>query len=220
MKWLALALIIFNVGIWQLGGGVSTAAQPGPIASGTLPRVTSLKIQKPSRDSAPSTHGDRACVKLGWIRSHEAADSLMRHQSLAETSGLSVEEVDRPLPSLHWVIIPPQPPGIALKQFRDMQRQGLDSYLVTEGENKNAISLGLFESRDAAISVLEEKKRHNLNVVLVNFDRNQISYALSFETEPNLVKEKVQAVEADYGGEFDFVEVNRCKSVATPKKNP
>jgi hypothetical protein len=53
-------------------------------------------------------------------------------------------------------------------------------------------------------------------VVLANFPRNQISYALSFETEPALVKEMVQAVEADYGEEFDFVEVNPCESVATP----
>jgi hypothetical protein len=134
--------------------------------------------------------------------------------------GLSIEEVERSLPPLYWVIIPPQPYDVALNQFRSMQHRGVDSYLVTEGENKNAISLGLFESQNAAISVLEEKKRQNLNVVLANFPRNQISYALSFETEPALVKEMVQAVEADYGEEFDFVEVNPCESVATPEENP
>jgi hypothetical protein len=72
--------------------------------------------------------------------------------------GLSIEEVERSLPPLYWVIIPPQPYDVALNQFRSMQHRGVDSYLVTEGENKNAISLGLFESQNAAISVLEEKK--------------------------------------------------------------
>lgn len=57
-------------------------------------------------------------------------------------------------------------------------------------------------------------------MVLVNFDRNQISYALALETESSLVEEVVQAVEADYGLEFDFIEVDRCESVATPGKNP
>ncbi|WP_236744216.1 hypothetical protein [Marinobacter similis] len=81
---------------------------------------------------------------------------------------------------------------------------------MTEGENRNAISLGLFESREAAISVLEEKKRQNLNAVLANFPRNQISYALVFKAEPDLVKDVVQAVKTDYGADFDFVEINPC----------
>jgi hypothetical protein len=142
------------------------------------------------------------------------------NQPLAEEAGFTVEEVERELPPLHWVLIPPQPEDVALRQFRDIQRQGIDSYLVTEGENRNAISLGLFESRESAISVLEEKKRQNLNAVLVNFPRNQISYALSFEAEPELAEELVQAVKADYGSNFDFVEIRPCEGVATPEKNP
>ena len=81
---------------------------------------------------------------------------------------------------------------------------------MTEGENRNAISLGLFESRAAAISVLEEKKRQNLNAILANFPRNQISYALVFKAEPDLAKDLVQAVKTDYGTDFDFVEINPC----------
>ncbi|WP_298453458.1 hypothetical protein [uncultured Marinobacter sp.] len=150
----------------------------------------------------------------------EIAEALKSHSALARAESMFLEEVERPLPSLHWVIIPPQPRSEALEQFREMQKRGIDSYLVTEGANRNAISLGLFESRRAAISVLEEKKSKNFNVVLVNFDRNQISYALAFESEPNLAQEMVQALEAGYGAEFDFVEFNRCESVATPENNP
>lgn len=222
MRWLALALVVLNVGVWQLSDYAGAAAQPGVVATGNLPRVASLKVQdSPSSSPEPlSEYGARACVRLGWLPSLDAAEALKGHSAFAGASGFSIDEVDRPLPSLHWVIIPPQPPSAAWEQFREMQRQGVDSYLVTEGENTNAISLGLFESRNAAISVLEEKKRKNFNVVLVNFDRNQISYALSFETEPGLAREMVQAVEADYPSKFDFVEVNRCESVATPENNP
>ncbi|HTN33021.1 MAG TPA: hypothetical protein VL091_03365 [Marinobacter sp.] len=220
MKWLALALIISNIGVWQLSGSVREGAQSVTVARGNLPRVASLKFQDPPAESLQSEPGGRSCVTLGWIRSLESARALVRHQALVQSSGLSVKEVERPLPPLHWVIIPPQPHDMALEQFRDIQRQGVDSYLVTEGENKNAISLGLFESYNAAIFVLEEKKRQNLNVVLVNFPRNQISYALSFETESDLAQEMIQAVEADYGEEFDFIDVNPCGGVATPGKTP
>ncbi|WP_203301824.1 hypothetical protein [Marinobacter sediminum] len=150
------------------------------------------------------------CGRLGLIPSLNTAKALVAGQPMAGEVGLDWQEVIRELPSFHWVIIPPQPPAVALKQFRDIQRQGIDSYLVTEGENRNAISLGLFESREAAISVLEEKKRQNLNAVLANFPRNQISYALVFKAEPDLVKDVVQAVKTDYGADFDFVEINPC----------
>ncbi|WP_372983174.1 hypothetical protein [Marinobacter sediminum] len=150
------------------------------------------------------------CGRLGLIPALDTAQALVAGQPMAGEVGLDWQEVTRELPSFHWVIIPPQPPAVALKQFRDIQRQGIDSYLVTEGENRNAISLGLFESREAAISVLEEKKRQNLNAVLANFPRNQISYALVFKAEPDLVKDVVQAVKTDYGADFDFVEINPC----------
>lgn len=161
-----------------------------------------------------------SCVQVGWIDSIEQAQALVARQSDADALEVTFIEQERELTPYHWVIIPPQPRAVALKQFRDIQRQGIDSYLVTEGENRNAISLGLFESRQAAISVLEEKKRQNLNVVLVNFPRNQISYALVFKAEPKLAKELAQAVEADYDSNFDFIEISPCEGVATSQKNP
>lgn len=163
----------------------------------------------------------RVCVKMGWIETRDSAEQLVQSQTRrAEEARLVVLEEERELPPFNWIIIPPQPRAEALRQFREIQRRGIDSYLVTEGENRNAISLGLFESREAAISVLEEKKRQNLNAVLANFPRNQISYALAFEGQPALVEELVPAVEADYGSKFDFIEINPCEGVATPKKNP
>lgn len=223
MKWLAIVALTLNVGVWYFSGAFEPAQRSGVVASGNLPRVASLKASSPKSTGgvAPlSTVEGLSCVRVGWIDSPDAAEALIDRQPLAKELGFTVHDVERELPALHWVIIPPQPPEVARRKFRDIQRQGIDSYLVTEGENRNAISLGLFESREAAKSVLEEKKRQKLNVVLANFPRNQISYALSFEAEPELAKEMVQAVEMDYGRKFDFVEINACESVATPKKNP
>jgi hypothetical protein len=205
-----------------MGGSVAAGSGSAPVASGVLPRVASLKSPDAPRNQlqAGANRNGTMCVRVGWVKSLKAARALARSGMSGSGPDLSIDEIERSLPPLYWVIVPPQPYDVALGQFRELQSQGVESYLVTEGENKNAISLGLFESRSAAISVLEEKKRQNLNVVLANFPRNQISYALSFETEPDLVKEMVQAVEADYGGEFDFVEVNPCESVATPEENP
>lgn len=222
MRWLALLLVLVSIGIYYLPDLVGPSGGMSKVASGSLPRVASLKSPEPRNVEVGAGLGqaEQSCVRLGWIESAERARRLLDNQPLAGEAGFKVERIERELPSLHWVLIPPQPEDVALRQFRDIQRQGIDSYLVTEGENRNAISLGLFESRESAISVLEEKKRQNLNAVLVNFPRNQISYALSFEAEPELAEELVQAVKADYGSNFDFVEIRPCEGVATPEKNP
>lgn len=224
MRWLALLLVVVSSGIYYLPDCVGPSGGVAKVASGSLPRVASLKSAQSedvSVDVTPSSEVPvLSCVRLGWIEAAERARRMVDNQPLATEANFTVEAVQRELPPLHWVLIPPQPRGVALSQFRNIQRQGIDSYLVTEGENRNAISLGLFESRESAISVLEEKKRQNLNAVLVNFPRNQISYALSFEAEPELAEELVQAVKADYGSNFDFVEIGPCEGVATPEKNP
>ena len=224
MKWVDATLLAVSVLLFTLPDYLGPSREVTRVASGSLPRVASLKTGTPETDprnaELATTVSGSSCVRLGWIPSAEEAQRLVDNQPLASEAGFRVQEVERELAPLHWVIIPPQPPEVALRQFQDMQRQGIDSYLVTEGENRNAISLGLFESRESAISVLEEKKRQNLNAVLVNFPRNQISYALSFEAEPDLAEELVQAVKADYGSKLDFVEISPCEGVATPEKNP
>lgn len=197
-----------------------SGSEVGPESSGGAAESTETVSPELTADGSWDGVPPRACVRLGWIESESLARALVEGHRGEGAMAFAVEEVALERPPLNWVIIPPQPREAALRQFRDIQRQGIDSYLVTRGENKNAISLGIFESRAAAISVLEEKKRQNLNAVLVKFTRNQVSYALTFEARPESAKAMVGAIEADHGKKFDFVEINPCEGVATPKKNP
>lgn len=218
MRWVTAFLLSLIVLVWYLSGALQPPRQSTEPVTGTLPRVASLK---PSSKADPVPESAQPqCVRMGWIDTQQKAEALIAAVPLLRHWEPVVSEVVRELPPLHWVIIPPQPREIALRQFRDIQRRGIDSYLVTEGEYRNAISLGLFESLASARTVLEEKKRQNLNAVLANYDRNQISYALDFEADPDLVEETVQAVSSESGRDFDFVEIHPCEGVATPEKNP
>lgn len=231
MKFLVLALVLLNLVLWYGSNKLAEGLQSNNVATGTLPRVGSLKssdfygASPSSLDNPGSGIGSeeilvKSCVTVGWFDSFAAAEVLAAKFGSGQLRNYRVQERERELPPLHWVIIPPQPGRIASEQLKVLRRRGVDSYLVAQGENRNAISLGLFESRTAAISVLEEKKRQNLNAVLVNFPRNQLSYALSFEAKPELVKNLVRAAEAGYGNKFEFIEINPCEGVATPGKNP
>lgn len=247
MKWLALVLLLVNLALWFYGDSFVPVRVAVVLEQQSLPRVANLKTDAPgdqeqqSPEQLPSSQPrlgevqpvdpveplvvasepvpQAYCVRLGWFESAEAARAA--YLSLG-SPGLvhEVRQEERELSPLHWVIIPPQPEGRALALFNDLQRRGIDSYLVRRGENKNAISLGLFESRQAAEMVLEEKKRQNLNAILANFPRNQISYALVFEDELMPDSGAVEAAESDYANNFDLVEIRRCEGVATDPENP
>lgn len=215
MRWTAVALVLLNLGLWIVA---SNAVPPRMVAAhgaGTLPRVADLRMESPG---APAEER-KYCVRLGWFESEQAAMEAY-HRLTDEEVPLLIRETNREVAPLYWIIIPPQPPAQALGEFREIQRRGIDSYLVTEGENKNAISLGLFESREAAVSVLEEKKAQNLNAILAKFPRNQLSYALVFEALFVPESEAKKAAEADYRKNFDSVEVRPCEGVATARQNP
>lgn len=241
MRWFAFLLLLVNAALWFYGGSavpkrVAVVSEPQ-----TLPRVADLKAGSaadkaesiPDQPLSPEQEPEATeptvvavdpvpqlyCVRLGWFDSADAARSA--YQSLGSPGkAYDIREEERELPPLHWVIVPPQPQDRALELFRDLQSRGIDSYLVSRGENKNAISLGLFESRRAAEMVLEEKKRQNLNAILANFPRNQISYALVFEDELMPGSGAVEAEESDYAANFDMVEIRRCEGVATAYENP
>ena len=212
MRWAALILMTINVALWFAPGWV----EPDNVVldgSGVLPRVISLKPDSPEASTvAPGL----VCVSLGWFESPERAASVGKELGRAYRVESRAEE----LPPLHWVLIPPQPDEAARNQFRSLAIQGVESYIVAQGEYRNAISLGLFESLQAAESVLAEKKAANLNVVLAKFPRNRIGYALVFDVESGRETETVQAVEAETGIKFDLIESKTCEGVATPEKNP
>ena len=241
MKWLALGLLLINGALWFYGDSFVPKRVAVVSERQALPRVADLRTVSPANQEAQVPElpvsseaalgqvetvveprepvSQRYCVRLGWFENADAAREA--YLSLGSPGGAyEIREEERELTPLHWVIVPPQPTDRALALFRDLQRRGIDSYLVRRGENKNAISLGLFESRRAAETVLEEKKRQNLNAILANFPRNQISYALVFEDELMPGSGAVEAEESDYAANFDMVEIRRCEGVATAYENP
>jgi len=223
MRWLISALLTANFLLWYAADFWVPETTRTIATDQSLPRVSTLKItddgdqaQKAEREVEPV---GLSCVRLGWFDT--ATDALDAYRALGTPGeNYSVSELERQLPPLHWVIIPPQSEDRALALFNDLQRRGIDSYLVTRGENTNAISLGLFQSKDAAERVLEAKKRQNLSAVLANFPRNQISYALVFEVSPAINIEVRERRIRDYQEDFEMVEISPCEGIATTPENP
>ena len=58
----------------------------------------------------------------------------------------------------YWVHIPPMTSRkVAIKLLRELQSKNIDSFLITEGELENGISLGIFSRLESAESVVSER---------------------------------------------------------------
>lgn len=68
----------------------------------------------------------------------------------------SLEIADKPD---YWVLIPPRTSRReALKLLKELQIKKIDSFLITEGELENGISLGFFTQRDRAENIFEKRR--------------------------------------------------------------
>ncbi len=93
------------------------------------------------------------CVRVAGIISEadarELAEGARRSGAILAYSGSTTFEQHR-----FWVLIPPFPSANAAQPtLETLRRRGLrDYYLIRTGENRNAISLGVFSGREAAES--------------------------------------------------------------------
>lgn len=84
----------------------------------------------------------------------------------------------------NWVYIAPQTDRKkALAILKDLQEKNIDSFLITDGDYANGISLGSFSSLDSANAVLAERKEQGYPVSLAVKSRQQKTYWLRFNSE-------------------------------------
>jgi len=163
------------------------------------------------------------CKGVGWFESEADAiryrDEIQVQYPALEFVGF--HELSEPLESFHWVIIPPLPTREeALDLYRELTRAGAEAYVVPSGEHENAISLGLFRSRTSAEQIFRQRKAENLNVTLVNFPRNRISYALVFRGSSGSDWPGNGSFGPESGAKLQLIEFSGCEGVATAEKNP
>lgn len=91
------------------------------------------------------------CVRLGGFESQSVVagvtKSLQQGGASVRSQGEEAGEIKR-----YWVMLPPvATPAAATPVLERLQRGGIkDFYLIRSGENANAISLGVYSSKDAA----------------------------------------------------------------------
>lgn len=158
MRWVFYSLIILNLLYlgWHLTARLVPADTSISVAAGSAPdRLRLLSEARTDElvdrqdDQGPQVRAPAPlCTVVGpWSA---AADARRAAAALAVYQP-EVREFRIQRDRLNWVYLPSaENREEALRVLGELQSRGVDSFVVSEGENANAISLGYFSSADSA----------------------------------------------------------------------
>lgn len=155
MRWIFFSLLILNV-VYLIFGLVMRAApsEQSALSSAVSIAPASLVLLSEAPVAPASEMVDAAapplCPVIGpWAVRREAERALQVLSQSRYQVSIQALQVERD--RLHWVYLPASDDKAqALRLLRELQGKGVDSFVVAEGVDANAISLGYFSSADSA----------------------------------------------------------------------
>lgn len=165
MRWILLLLLLLNTFyyVWHQQQAPLRAKE---IAPADAYQAARKDIRLLSEAGAPNSRGEPSlpveaspeaavCLFLGSFE-EEAGAKVVEQRLLSLDIQAEVRSVDAAAGVEYWVYLPPLASRQAsLRQLRELQARRIDSYIITQGELANGISLGIFPRNDSASSVMQ-----------------------------------------------------------------
>jgi len=188
MRWVFLFLLVLNLFyyVWHQQQAPLRAKEVAPIAlyQGQQRDIRLLsesdKLPK-KREALPATRTEEVCLFLGGFSSDEEARRVeQRLVSLDIASGVMPLDVAAGVD--YWVYLPPLASRQAsLRQLKELQARKIDSYIITQGDLSNGISLGMFPRMESADNVLSRLREAGYEPLLRELPRAQRNYWVRIE---------------------------------------
>lgn len=187
MRWVFLSLVCLNllVMVWfwrdqaqapDVSPKIDSQGQGLILLSEINPKDLSYKTKKATQDNIT----EERCYSVGPFKDEDDAKFLgIRAEALGFNSemrslatGGSIE---------HWVHIPPLlNRQQSLQLLRELQGRGVDSYIITQGELAEGISLGLFRNKKSAERLTLKMQEMDYDVVIKEVLRGEKELWLEF----------------------------------------
>lgn len=191
MKWLAALLVVLNVGAFIWGGWYKDVArevrQPQAALQADKMRLLSEPgVARVPRKSAPAADASKVetaapgavCFAIGPFPTSVAATKAGAQLDRVQL-GYAVRAERTRVPSAWQVLLPPLPKAKAAAKQKELTRRGItDHYLILEGRNKGAISLGVFSTPEAAQKQLEHVNEQGLGAHIDTLYRQRAQFWL------------------------------------------
>jgi hypothetical protein len=188
MRWVFLSLVCLNllvmVWFWRGQVGIHQELVKAPEQRGEslvlLSELNSKDISYREAKSNPSQIDNSRCYSAGPLADRVDAKYLkVRAEALgfsSELRGLTTETSIE-----YWVHIPPQfNRQQSLRLLRELQGRSIDSYIITQGDLAEGISLGLFRSEASSQKLMQKMQELDYNVVVKEVSRGKKELWLEF----------------------------------------
>lgn len=174
MRWVFYALLIINLayGGWKLTFWMmqpAASATPAvvqeqlPQAPLTLQVVAASLPLTAAVPATPVSASNALCTSLGPWQDAAAANQAKADLG-ALAAGANVASVSVQKQGLNWVYLPSfATRDEALAVLKQLQGQGVDSFITADGASQNAISLGFFGSHDSALGLQQRMQQAGFN---------------------------------------------------------
>ncbi|MBD9485195.1 SPOR domain-containing protein [Pseudomonas sp. PDM14] len=185
MRWLFLLLLVLNLFyyVWHQQQAPLRAKEVEPMAQyrGAQQDIRLLSesgregVRREVPDAAVSA-ATETCLFLGSFQQDSAAREV-EQRLMSLDIGAEVKAVDAAAGLDYWVYLAPLASRQAsLRQLKELQARKIDSYIITQGDLANGISLGIFPRSDSAQSVMQRLRDAGYEPLLRELTRAQRSF--------------------------------------------
>lgn len=237
MRWIILLLLFMNTGYFAWGTyqqSLQSYAQPAISESEVqqgkrlvlwsesgknLPRSELIPdpvvVEKPVAVVETVEEKIRQCLVVGPFASAKQADQIQ--QRLFSLGVPSRERADNENLSYdYWVHIPPlSGREAAIRLLRELQGQEIDSFVITQGELANGISLGLFSKEASANKVTSRLLQAGYETRTKKLARQPQTFWLELTEEH--AKKITTAMREKFTEEYNELKIleKNCKGIAS-----
>ncbi|OEO23591.1 sporulation protein [Pseudomonas sp. J237] len=224
MRWLFLLLLVLNAFyyVWHQQQVPLRAKEVLPLAvvqqSDRAIRLLSESETQLRREAPPAAQEpEEACLFLGKF-DQEADAAQVEQRLLSLDIRSATQAVEGQAGQDYWVYLPPLGNRDAsLRLLRELQGRKIDSFLISEGELNNGISLGIYPRRDSAQSVMQRLSDAGYQPQLKEMPRASRSYWVRIAPEGRrlLDDQLLQKLAFDFNGLEH--QIMPCKGVASQR---
>ncbi|WP_448215560.1 SPOR domain-containing protein [Endozoicomonas sp. 2B-B] len=227
MRWIVLVLLFANAGyfVWgyyhqshkpyrAVNVGDEVSVQAGKRLMLLSEVASELPVQTREKKTTKKV-AEAQCLVVGPFESSAKADHLQ--QKLFSLGISSRERSDNEaVLADYWVHIPPRSNRqSAIRLLRELQGQGIDSFVITQGELANGISLGLFSKEVSANEVSRRVQEAGYEPAIKKLPREPETFWLEMtDSEAKKLSVGFWERQADEYNDLKMLEKN-CKSVAS-----
>lgn len=135
---------------------VSDADAPKLNSSELVDNSVQLQESAPTEEDVDQQE-PALCMLIGPFKEEVSGMQMVSRMASLDID-IELQKIELPGKPDYWVHMPPEPSRrAAIKLLREMQAKGIDSFLITEGELENGISLGFFTEQPRADKVHQQR---------------------------------------------------------------